>query len=201
MTDNERMLIEQAMPGPDYILTEEIVLPVTADEAFDAVCAFDMTDVRDRASRMALWLRALPERLSRRVDNRQRTRFTVDDLVIGTDWILLGRRPGAEVALGAVGRFWTPVVRWKAVTPEEYAEFANPRWGKIAMSFIVLPYGERRSVVAYEVRIAFFDEATRRMFDRYWWSVRPFVARVLRGMLHTIRDTAIDHTAAAARIA
>jgi hypothetical protein len=39
------------------------------------------------------------------------------------------------------------------------------------------------------------------MFDRYWWTVRPFVARVLRGMLHTIRDTAIGRTAVGGRAA
>lgn len=188
-----RTLIEKAMPSPDYVLDEQIVVPVPAKEAFDAVSTFDLTEVRDPIARAALWVRALPERLRRRVPPRRPTRFTLDDLVIGTDWILLGREPGEEVALGAVGRFWTPVVRWREVTPEEYADFGEPRWGKIAMAFTVLPYGAHRSVVTYEVRITFADSATRAMFDRYWWTVRPFVDRVLRGMLHTIRDTATGH--------
>jgi hypothetical protein len=195
MTDvtytEDRTLIEQAIPGPDYILTEQLVVPVPAEQAFDAISTFDFTDIRDPLTRAAFWVRALPERLVRRVPPRQPTRFTIDDLVIGTDWVLLGRRPGREVALGAVGRFWTPVVRWQPITPQQFAEFDTPRWGKIAMSFGVLPYGSQRSMVTYEVRIGIIDEPTRRMFDRYWWTVRPFVAHVLRGMLHTIRDTAV----------
>lgn len=183
-------LIEQAMPAPDYLLTEELVIPAPAAAAFDAVSTFDFTTIHDPLTRAAFWVRALPQRLSRRSSPRRPTRFALTDLIIGTNWVLLGQRPGQEIAFGAVGRFWTPVVRWQAVTPREYAEFDRARWGKIAMSFTVLPYGGRRSVVAYEVRISFFDDATRRMFDRYWWTVRPFVARVLRSMLHTIRDTA-----------
>jgi len=191
MTDtDDRTLIEQAMPAPDYILTEQIVLPVPASVAFDAVSSFDLTDIRQPAARTVLWLRALPERLRRRLPPRQPTRFSLDDLVIGTDWLLLGRRPGQDVVLGAVGKFWTPVVEWEPVTPEEFDTFTKPGLAKIVMSFAVLPYGDHRSVVAHEVRIRFFDDATRGTFDLYWWTVRPFVKIVLRGMLHTIRDHA-----------
>jgi len=188
---DDRTLIEQAIPSPDYVLDAEMVLPVPASVAFDAVSGFDLTDIREPAARTMLWLRALPERLRRRVPPRRPTRFTLDDLVIGTDWLLLGRRPGRDVALGAVGRFWTPVVSWEPVTPEEFATFDKPGMAKIAMSFTVLPYGEHRSVVAHEVRIMFFDDPTRSTFDLYWWTVRPFVKIVLRGMLHTIRDHAV----------
>lgn len=54
--------IEQAMPRPDYVLTEQFVLPVPAAQAFDAVSTFDLTDIHQPAVRAVLWARALPER-------------------------------------------------------------------------------------------------------------------------------------------
>jgi hypothetical protein len=191
---DDRTVLEQAMPNPDYVLTEELVLPVPTAEAFDAVSGFDLTDIRHPAVRAVFWVRALPERLRRRVPPRRPTRLTLDDLVTGGDWVLVGRRPGRDVALGAVGRFWTPVVRWHPVTSEEFAEFAEPRWGKIVLGFSVLPYGGHRSIVAHEVRIAFHDDPTRQWFERYWWTVRPFVRLVLRDMLRTIRETAAERS-------
>lgn len=187
---DDRTLIEQAMPEPDYVLTDEIVLPVPASVAFDTVSTFDLNDIRQPSARAVLWLRALPERLRRRVPPRHPTRLTLDDFVVGTDWLLLGRRQGRDVALGAIGRFWTPVVEWEPVTLEEFATFAKPGMAKVVMSFTVLPYGDHRSVVAHEVRVMFFDDATRGTFDLYWWTVRPFVKIVLHGMLHTIREHA-----------
>jgi hypothetical protein len=59
------------------------------------------------------------------------------------------------------------------------------------MGFSVLPYGSRRSTVTHEVRITFYDQNTRKAFERYWWTVRPFVRLVLRDMLRTLRETAV----------
>jgi len=187
MTD-QPTLLDKTMPDPDYTLIEHMVLPVTADVAYEAIGSLDLADVRDPVTRVALWLRGLPERLRRRVPP---TRMTFDDLVIGTDWVLLGERTGHEIALGAAGRFWTPVIRWIPVRPDEFADFEKPGFGRIGMAFSVRPYGDHRSVVTYEVRTALPDPATRRAFGRYWFTVRPFVRQVSRGMLKAIRDRAL----------
>jgi hypothetical protein len=198
MTDNhpaqidDRTLVEQAMPHPDYVLTEQLILPVPAADAFEAVRTVDLTDIRQPAVRAALWARALPQRLHRRIPPRQPTRLTLADLASEGDWILLGQRPVSDIALGAVGRFWTPVVQWRPVTAEEFTADAEPGWAKIAMGFVVLPYGGHRSVVAHEVRITCYDDDTRKAFERYWWTVRPFVRLVSRDMLRTIREAATN---------
>ncbi len=183
----DHALIDQAMPKPDYLLTEELVLPVPPEEAFAAINTFDLADVRQPAVRAAVRLSRLPGQLLR----RRPTRLTLDDLVTRANWLLLGRRPGKDVVLGAVGRFWTPVVRWKAITPGEFAEFNAAGWAKVVIGFTVLPYGDHRSIVAQEVRITFYDRGTQKTFTSFWWLVRPLVRIALRVMLHTIRATAI----------
>jgi hypothetical protein len=183
----DHALIDQAMPTPDYLITEQLVLPVPPEEAFDAISTFDLADVRQPAVRAAVRLGRLPGQLLR----RRPTRLTLDNLVTGTNWLMLGRRPGKDIVLGAVGQFWTPVVRWKPITPDEFAEFHAPAWAKIVVGFTVLPYGDHRSMVAHEARITFYDRGTQKTFTTFWWLVRPLVRIALRAMLHTIRDTAI----------
>jgi hypothetical protein len=54
-TNTERpTLLDEALPDPDYTLIEHIVLPVTADVAYDAIGSLDLTDVRDPVTRAAL---------------------------------------------------------------------------------------------------------------------------------------------------
>jgi hypothetical protein len=40
------------------------------------------------------------------------------------------------------------------MTPEEFAAFAEPGWGRIAAGFSLLPYGTARTLVSYEARTA-----------------------------------------------
>ena len=47
-------------------------------------------------------------------------------------WIALGEIPGRELALGLVGKFWRPVIAYAEVAPEDFREFDEPGWGKIA---------------------------------------------------------------------
>lgn len=45
-------------------------------------------------------------------------------------WILLGERPGQELALGLVGKSWRPMIQYADVEAEHFGEFAEPGWAK-----------------------------------------------------------------------
>jgi hypothetical protein len=196
----DHSLLDRAMPRPHYVVTEQLVLPVPSDEAYDAVTTFALTDVRQPAVRMGLWLGRLPNLILGRKPSGRPAQVTLDDLATDTNWLLLGRRPGREVVLGAVGRFWSPFVRWKRVAQDEFATFNSPSWAKIVIGFSVLPYGDQRSVVAHEARIFFYDRGTEKTFTMFWWwMIRPLVRVALRAMLRDIRDTAIVAARAVAR--
>jgi hypothetical protein len=108
-------------------------------------------------------------------------------------WQVLGR-DDREIAFGAVGRFWTPVIRWRQVSVDEFTRFAEPGWGKIAASLSVAPYG-RRTLLSYECRTVTTDATARRRFLLYWHLVRPFVGHVLRATLQTVKADAEAVTA------
>jgi hypothetical protein len=105
-------------------------------------------------------------------------------------WLVLGERPGVELAFGAVGKFWQPNIEWHDVAADEFASYDEPGWGKIVANFAVLPYGTRATLLTYECRTVTTDPASRQKFLRYWTVIRPFVAHILRATVRTIRDNA-----------
>jgi hypothetical protein len=75
-------------------------------------------------------------------------------------------------------------------TPEGFAAFDEPGWGKIAANLSVRPYGNGRSLLSYEARTAMTDEESRKRFGRYWTVVSPFVGVIMQATLRTVRADA-----------
>jgi hypothetical protein len=101
-------------------------------------------------------------------------------------WLLLDEAPGREVVFGAVGTFWKADIEWRDLAADQFADFAEPGWGKIACHLLVRPDGPGRSILSYECRTATTDPVSRAQMSRYWWLIRPFVGYVLRAVLRTI---------------
>jgi len=76
------------------------------------------------------------------------------------------------------------------MTPDRFAAFEEPGWGRIAANFTLRPYGRRRTLVSYEARTATGDPDAARRFARYWRLVRPFVGHIMRATLATLRRDA-----------
>ena len=76
------------------------------------------------------------------------------------------------------------------MTPEQFAAFAEPGWGRIAAGISLRPFGDTRTLVSYEARTATHDPAAARGFERYWRLVRPFVGTIMRATLRAVRDSA-----------
>jgi hypothetical protein len=134
-------------------------------------------------------VRGLPERFGRNAS------VAPARLVIGEGdplpgWLVLGEVPDAELAFGAVGKFWQGRIEWKDVERDSYADFSEPGFGKIACDFRVRACGEGRSLLTYECRTATTSAHAREKFARYWRVIRPFVGYVMRATLTTIRSDA-----------
>jgi len=111
--------------------------------------------------------------------------------VAATDeWTKLDEAPGEEFVVGAVGKFWRPSIEWRDVAPDEFADFDEPGYAKLAIGISVRPYGARRSLLTYEARTATTDDRARRNFRRYWRLVGPFAGYLM--------STALDRSAAEA---
>jgi hypothetical protein len=182
----EGMIIDSVMPLYDVVIAEHLVVNADAATTYCAARGLDLLTVHTPLLDAAMWVRQVPSRLA------GRPAAPLPRLVIGEGlgmpgWLVLGERVGQEIAFGAVGRFWQPVIEWRDVDAADFAGFREPGWGKIAANFSVTPYGSNKTLLSYECRTATTDPESHRRFARYWWLIRPFVAHVLRATLRQIK--------------
>ncbi|GAA4832286.1 hypothetical protein [Saccharopolyspora rosea] len=182
--------IDDFAAEPDVDAVEHLIVDAPPDVAYRALRHLDLLTVRSATAAAAMWVRDLPIRLRRRVPPQMPTRLTFDDLVAGGDWVLLGEQPGQEAVFGAVGRFWTPIVRWEQVTAEGFADYTKPGRGKMVSSLSVRPYGRCSSLLTYDIRTVLNDPMTRRVFVLYWRTVAPFVKAIMRATLRAAAEQA-----------
>ena len=161
------------MPAFDVVIAEHAIVDADPSTTFDAARTLDLLTVRTPLLAASIWIRALPARWVGRAAP------PLPQLVVATGgppgWLVLGERPGREIAFGAVGKFWRPVIEWRDVPPSELGGFAEPGWGKTAANFSVIPYGESSTFLTFECRTATTNPESRRRFLRYWRFIRPFV--------------------------
>lgn len=183
------MLIESAMPTFDAVIAEHIVVAATPSVTFRAARELDLLTVRTPLLTASMWIRGLPARLSGKA-TPPLPRLVIGEGVGLPGWLELGELPDREIAFGAVGRFWSPVIEWKDVTPEEFSAFAETGWGKTAANFSVMHYGEHCSLLSYQCRTVTTDPESRRRFLNYWRLIRPFVAHIMRATVDKIKADA-----------
>jgi hypothetical protein len=122
-------------------------------------------------------------------DELFRKRFTLDGM-LSEGFALLEERPGEELVLGTVGRFWrargelrpTSSVRFRAPAPSGTA--------KAAWNFEVGIRADGATELRTETRVLCADVATRRRFRAYWMMIRPFSGLIRKEMLAAVRSAA-----------
>ena len=183
------MLIESAVPTFDTMIAEHVVVAADPPTTFQAARALDLLTVRTPLLTASMWMRVLPARLLGKADPPP-PRLVMAEKIGLPGWLLLGEQPNHEIAFGAVGKFWRPVIEWRDVAPADFSGFAEPGWGKIAANFSMTPYGESRTLLSYQCRTTTTDPGAHRRFMRYWWLIRPFVAHIMRATLKAIKADA-----------
>ena len=192
------LVIEQMLPDADVEIAEHRIVDAGPARTYEAARAGDFLTVRTPLLDASMWVRGLPARLKGE-PQPEIAAMRLDDALAGGDmglpgWMILGEERGRELAFGAVGRFWQPEIEWREVPVEDFRDFDEPGWGKIAANFSVVAYGAHRSLLTYACRVATNDTDSRRRFGRYWTLVRPFVGHIFRATLATIAVTAEDGT-------
>jgi hypothetical protein len=112
-------------------------------------------------------------------------------------WILLGERPGAEIALGLVGKFWRPVIEFAPITSAEaFRGFDQPGFAKTVYDLSVRELAPNRTLLSGVMRTVTTDQHARRWFRRYWTFGVGSGAHILVGaLLNSARRAAEgDHT-------
>ncbi len=106
-------------------------------------------------------------------------------------WVLLGERPGEELALGLVGKFWRPVIECIHVPAERFRDFDEPGYAKTMYALSVRLLADGRGLLSGLMRTAATDEHARRWFRRYWtFGVGSGAHILVHALLEMIRQTA-----------
>lgn len=194
------LLLDRYLPRFDVTVHEHAVVDADPVTTWRALQELDLMQVHTPLLDAAMYARGLPATLASRLGRRPappapppRLRLVGEDASALPGWLSLGTVPGHEAAFGAVGRFWRPDIEWydvEGMTPDQFAAFATPGWGRIASGLSLRPYGRSRTLVTYEARTAVSDPASARRFATYWVVVRPFAAHVLRATLEALRQKA-----------
>ena len=195
------MLVDEFLPVFD--VSDTVATSVDAEVAptWDALMAVDLIEVgRHRPLVGALGaLRMLPEIVSHLLHGEAPPhapdRLTLRDtttLPLGEGgWVLLGERPGDEIALGLVGKFWRPVISYARVEAHAFRDFAEAGYAKTVYSLSVRPLNGGRTLLSGTMRTAATDERSRRWFRRYWTlGVGPGAHIVVEGLLDLTREMA-----------
>lgn len=191
----EGLLIDAAMPRFDATLLRHEVIDAPPGRVWEELRRLDMMEVGARApaARALMALRGLPDAALRRLRRREPAAVPERLPLVEPeryDWLMIGERPGRELVVGAVGHFWTPSIRWRRVSPEEFAGFDEPGNARIAWGFTLTPYGEGRTLLTTECRTQATDEGSRRAFLRYWRLMRPFIGYIIGLSPRLVRERA-----------
>ncbi|WP_086664226.1 hypothetical protein [Lentzea kentuckyensis] len=186
------LLADRFAPRPEFGRTDHLLVDADPAATWKSLRELDLTELRGGPAAFAVWFRDVPERWRTRKEGpaRERTRLTWDDLDAGTDWMILGENPCHEIVLGAVGKFWRPVVKWFPCEPRDFLDFTEPGYGKVVWSFTTHPYGERRTLVTSEIRVTLTDPQAWLNFRRYWRISTPAVSVISRAVLRTVKHNA-----------
>lgn len=195
------MLIDEFLPVFDKTIVEHLVIDASPQVVFQVTREMDFLSIHSPVMDAAMFVRMLPDRVGRQIRKEPPPppppAMRLADLFEGQaepevleGWVPLGEQSSQELVFGAVGKVWQPQIEWMRVPPEEFADFAEPGFAKIAAGFSMRSYGDGRTLLSYEARTATTDEESRRRFVRYWWLVRLFVGVVLRAALRTAKHLA-----------
>jgi len=183
--------LEQVLPVYDVVARHSIHVDAAPEAVYRAVQTTDLG--RPALVRLLMGLRAVPALLSHPRAAWSRLRGVRTPLsvraVAGYEFAMLAERPGEEMVLGIVGRFWRPSGCTVATDAIRFAEPLPPGLARAAWSIGVAREGSGTRLFT-ETRVECADEAARRSFLRYWRIVRPFSGLLRKVMLESIRRTA-----------
>jgi hypothetical protein len=190
----ERELAEQFLPVYDVSDAVAVVVEADRQAAWEALLDVDLLKLGREAPLVGMLgaLRMLPELVGHLLHGERPAKppesMRLRDLpsipMQEGGWILLGERPGEEIALGLVGKFWRPVIEFGRISSAaEFRDFDEPGFAKTVYSLSVRELDPNRTLLSGLMRTATTDQDARRWFRRYWTFGVGSGAHILVGSL------------------
>jgi hypothetical protein len=192
------LLIDRQLPRFEARALSTVAVDAGTEQTYRAVRALDPELVGQSVPfmRMMGQLRQLPVRIAA---IPQKAAPPAPEALTGEQYrdafLLIDEEPGVEFVIGMIGKFMSPTqMEFRRFDPLDFAAFAEPGYGKVAVNFLVLPYGTGRSLLCTETRTATTDPVSASRFRRYWKVIGPFASYIMRHWLTLAKQHAEQGT-------
>jgi hypothetical protein len=181
------LLIDQQLPQFEAQSFSALIVDAGTEQAYRAVRALDPGQVAATVPLMLLMgqARAIPAWLAaHRRGSRPPAPEAMPADQAGSAFLPLAEEPGVEFVVGMIGKFMAASqLEFRRFQPAEFPGFSEPGYGKVAVGFLVLPYGTSRSLLCTETRTVTTDPESARRFRRYWAVIGAFAGYIMRHWL------------------
>jgi hypothetical protein len=188
-------LLDRFMPAYEVRERHETRVAAPADVTMAAARELDLQ--RSPPVRAIFAVRTLPSLLRGEPEVSWPGGLLAETLAMG--WGLLAEEPDREVVVGAVTQPWEPVVRFRALPPDEFAAFDEPGYAKIVWTLAAEPFGPAESLARTETRVQTTDAVSRERFRRYWAALSPGIVLIRYEALRLVKAEAEASVRAATR--
>lgn len=167
--------LDPFIPSPEVRHRHAVTIHAPAEIVFEVARAFDMQT--HPIVRAIFWLRG--KLLGSRQPPSEQPGGLGPDALLAMGWGRLAETSGRLFIAGAVCQPWKADVVFTPLSPEQFAEYREPGFVKIAWTLEAVPLGPALTRLATETRAVSTDEEARARFRRYW--------RLLGGGIRAIR--------------
>ena len=177
--------LDRFIPRPDVRERFEVTVRAPAGIVMAEARNFDM-----QSPRLVRTVFRLRERLMGASPSapRQAQGLLAETRSLG--WGLLAEEPDRLVICGAACQPWLADVKFTAISPERFAEFAGPEQVKIAWTLEAEPLAPTVTRFAQETRVVATDALARARFRRYWRWARFGIIGIRLLLLPAVRRAA-----------
>ena len=176
--------LDRFIPTYDVVERQAIRVAAPAEVTFAAASDMNLQDssiIRTIFKGRELLLRSKRDKAPRPVGLAAQA--------ISRGWGVLAEVPGYEIVFGAVTQPWLANPVFRALPPEEFAAFHEPRYVKIAWNLRSYRIGESHSLASTETRAATTDLVARAKSRRYWAFLSPGIILIRKiGLRLTKRE-------------
>ena len=190
---DEDPLLDRYMPVYEVVERHQIQVAAPPEITFAAAREMDLR----RSSVTGVLMKGRAVVMGAR-DKAQDLPPGVIEMATALGWGVLAETPGREIVVGAVTQPWRADVVFRSVPPEEFEDFQEPGYVKIAWTLRVDPLEGERSLFRTETRATTTDAASRAAFRRYWSLFSPGIVLIRRTSVGLVKVEA-ERRAAAGR--
>ena len=178
-------LIAAWMPRAEVSLRHAVTVRAPAHVVFHVASTFDIESLPlvKLLIRLRGWLMGA-EAAAPRV-----SRGLLEDMqAIG--WVRLAERERREIVAGAAARPWQPDVIFRPIPADQFADFREPGWVRIAWSLEVEPLEPALCRFQSQTRVSATNDDARHHFRSYWRKAGPGIVLIRWALLRAVRREA-----------